>query len=147
MTGTQVLDIFQNFQVTIPEGKRFWEDDSTGVTIKQGQLVTIGPRQFRSAELRFALLRNQVLIKSGVAQFVFKEKVVKVTPGNKKNIIEELGDRKLSDVKVVETKVPEVKNEQAHIEIKKPILQEKAKEVKKINKKPDLDDIPDLEEE
>lgn len=138
MTGTQVVDIFQEFQVTIPEGQRYWEDDSTGVIIKKGQLVTIGPRQFRSSELRFALLRNQVLIKSGQAQFAFRRKIVKVSPGEKKNIIEDVGD-------IV---TPGIQNEKVNT-INKEKVQEtiSKKEVKKINKKPDLDDIPDLEEE
>lgn len=87
MTGTE---IFQNFQVTIPEGKRYWEDDSTGLIVKRGQIVEVNQRQFRSSELRFGLIRSQVLIKSGQCQFAFKDHIVKITPGNNKNIVVDL---------------------------------------------------------
>lgn len=128
----QVNEVFQNFQVTVPEGRRYWEDDSTGLIIKKGQIVEVNQRQFRSNELKFALIRSQILIKSGECVFAFKDHLVKVKPGNNKNITIDLnGD----------------KNEQIPIEVKKVILQEKAKEIKKINKKPDMDDIPDLVEE
>ena len=89
MTGN-INDEFQNFFVKLPEGKRYWEDDGTGLIIKKGQTAEVNRRQFRSSELRFGLLRSQVLIESGQCVFVFRDKLVKVTPGDKKNIIVDL---------------------------------------------------------
>lgn len=86
MTG-KINEVFQNFQVTIPEGKRYWEDDSTGLIIKKGQVVEVNQRQFRSAELRFGLIRSQVLMKTGECTFAFKDTLVKIKPGNNKNIV------------------------------------------------------------
>lgn len=87
MTTGNIVEIFQPFQVTIPENVRYWEDEDTGVIIKRGQIVTISQRSARSNNLRFALLRNRVLMKDGQYVFAFREEVVKVTPGDKKNLV------------------------------------------------------------
>ena len=90
----QINEIFQNFQVTIPEGKRYWEDDSTGLIIKRGQIVEVNQRQFRSNELKFALIRSQVLMKSGQCVFAFKDHLVKVIPGDNKNLVTDINEVK-----------------------------------------------------
>jgi hypothetical protein len=81
-------DGFKEFKVTVPKNRRYWEDDTTGVLIKQGQTVTIAPRQFRSAELKSALLKSQVLVCEGECRFVYKENQMKISPGNEVNTIE-----------------------------------------------------------
>lgn len=81
-------DGFKEFKVTVPENRRYWEDDTTGVLVKRGQDVTITQRQFRSVELKTALLRSQVLVKEGECNFVYKDNLIKITPGNDKNNIE-----------------------------------------------------------
>lgn len=140
MTG---LDEFKTFKVTIPDSRRYWEDDETGVSIKKGQIVEIGPRQFRSAELKFALIRSQVLMVSGKAVFAFRENMVTVIPGlNGKNIIESVNITEPAKISIK----PEVKHE-----LKKDFSKDNSKntnkkeEIKKINKIPDPDDIPDMD--
>jgi hypothetical protein len=135
MTETQKE--FVPFIVTVQEGRRYWEDETTGVMLKSGKFVEIGPRQFRSAELRFALIRSQVIITKGEAIFAFRENMVRITPGpNGKNIVEDMIKNK-----------PEVIQDEPKKDIPKDIPKE---EIKKDNKKiikPSMDDIPDLEEE
>jgi hypothetical protein len=83
-------DGFKSFKITVPENKRYWEDDTTGVVVKRGQVVEINQRDFRSSELKSALLRNWVLIVEGECEFVYKENIVKMTKGedgNKREII------------------------------------------------------------
>lgn len=106
-------DGFKDFKVTIPETRRYWEDDTTGVLIKRGQSVNIGPRQFRSAELKSALLKSQVLVQEGECVFVFKDNTVKMTPGNQINIIEIIKGpeyKPKEEVKIEEVKKEKPKN-------------------------------------
>lgn len=115
MTG---LEVFQNFEVMLPEGKRYWEDESTGLVLKRGQTADVGPRQFRSAELRFALIRSQVLMKTGECKFAFRAQMVNIKPGeNGKNIVmdikEDQNETEKKPIKedVVIPKVKKVKEE------------------------------------
>jgi len=135
MTGNET---FKPFKVSIPIERRYWEDESTGVVIKQGQLVEIGPRQFRSSELRFALLRNQVLIKDGVAEFAFKDKLVRVTPGKNKNIIIDVEENKNETEKNVEENKNEDKSDNKKDEI---VIQTKKEIVKEDNTKKEKIDV------
>jgi hypothetical protein len=136
---TETTKVFEPFTVTVQENRRYWEDESTGVMVKKGQFVKIGPRQFRSAELRFALIRSQVIITEGEAVFAFRENIVKITPGkNGKNIVEDM----------IKKEIPEAKQDEPKKDIPKdiPKKEEPKKDHKKIVK-PSMDDIPDLEED
>jgi hypothetical protein len=86
-----VMDTFEPFEIGLPVGRRYWEDESTGLSLKRGQTTIVQRKHARSAELRFALMRSQVLIKSGVHEFAFREKIVKVRPGENKNLIVDRG--------------------------------------------------------
>lgn len=118
----KINEVFQPFQVTVPEGRRYWEDDSTGVFIKKGLIVTINPRQFRSNELRFALLRSQVLMVEGECSFAFRDKLVNVKPGKGKNIIIDFDPitKENVDVKSKENNAIEEKIIQKHMVKKEP---------------------------
>jgi hypothetical protein len=132
MTGT---DIFKPFEITLPPGRRYWEDDATGVLVKQGQTKTIGQRDFRSVELRFALMRSQVLIKTGEVVFAFKDNIIKLTPGENKNLITIVSGPEA-------IKAPEVQNEIPKENVAKVSIKEETKKNKKV--KVDMDDIPDM---
>ena len=135
----QTYSEFIPFQVTVAPGRRYWEDESTGVLLKTGQTVMIGPRQFRSNELRFALIRSQVLIKTGEAVFAFRANTVKVTPGpNNKNIVEDLNK--------LEAIITEVKQDEPKKHIPENIQKKEKSSKKEINASPKLDEIPDMEE-
>lgn len=82
----KILDEFKPFKVTIPDLKRYWEDESTGVIIKRGQTVEISQRQFRSYELKIAIMRSNVLLKEK-CRFAFKDQIIEASPGNNKNLI------------------------------------------------------------
>lgn len=74
-------DGFKPFKVKVPDNRRYWEDDTTGVVVKRGQEVEINQKDFRSSELKAALLRNYVLIVEGECEFAYKENIVKIKKG------------------------------------------------------------------
>lgn len=109
-------DGFKEFKVTVPDNRRYYDDETSGVLIKRGAIVPIGQRQFRSVELKHALLKSQVLIAEGECRFVYKDNLLRITKGeNQKNLIEVIeGPEKAKEVvQKIEVKevVPEVKIE------------------------------------
>ena len=86
--GNDIME-FTPFKIKTREPLRYWEDESTGVLVKRGHIVNIDNKKlFRSAELRFALIRSQLVMVEGHATFVFRGQIVKVTPGkDEKNIV------------------------------------------------------------
>jgi hypothetical protein len=136
MTG---LDKFETFKVTIPDNRRYWEDESTGVSIKRGQIVEIGPRQFRSAELRFAMIRSQVLVVEGKAVFAFRENMVTITPGKGANAIvsKNINSNEVTSNEPKKDIPKDIPKKEEPVQPKKvPVQTKKA-----------IDDIPDLEED
>lgn len=91
---------FTPFKVTVPDVVRYWEDESTGVIIKRGQVVTINQRQMRSMELKFALMRNRVLMTEGQVIFAFKGQLVKLAPGEHKNLVTIIKDHDGKEVSI-----------------------------------------------
>jgi len=136
MTGNigQPATEFKNFMVTVPEGRRYWDDDTTGLMVKKGKPAEINTRLFRSAELKFALVRNQLLIISGECVFAFKNKMIKIVPGKNKNIIIDLdevkNEKKSEPIIEVQSKVDVVKTETPAI------VKEKTEEIEKEELKP-----------
>jgi len=76
-----VEEIFKEFKITVPLNRRYYDDDTAGLLVKQGQVVTVGQRHFRSAELRSALLKSQVLIVEGECLMAFKQNMMKISKG------------------------------------------------------------------
>jgi len=87
MSGN-ILGEFTPFKIKIPENVRYWEDETTGVLIRKGKEHIVRQQQFRSAELKFGIMRNRVLLADGEeCKFAFKGQIVHVKSGKTKNLI------------------------------------------------------------
>jgi hypothetical protein len=94
-------------KIKLSENLRYFEDDATGLTLKKKEVLQIYPKHLRSAELRFLLLRNKILLEEGELEFTFRGDIIKVKPGKDgKNIIINNNEEKNS--KVVQEKKEEV---------------------------------------
>lgn len=89
---------YKEFKVSVPGTVRYWEDEDTGLIVKNGQRMPVNKRQFRSSTLKFSLVRNRLLVSEGECIFAFNGKMIRVTPGKNKNIISEINLTKESVV-------------------------------------------------
>ncbi len=102
---------FKPFKVSCPENRRYWEDEGSDILVKRGAIVQINSRHFRSRELRFALLRSQLLLVEGECWFAFREEIVHIRPGknNKNYVISITKDGKSTEVVFGDGSIPQPK--------------------------------------
>jgi hypothetical protein len=82
-------------KVKLGKRARFFEDEDFDLVIRKPDIETelIGPRPLRSKSLRYALMKNHVLITEGHIEFVWGDQLLKLSKGeNDTNKIENLKD-------------------------------------------------------
>jgi hypothetical protein len=90
-------------KVKLGKRARFFEDEDFDLILKnkEEEIELIGAKPLRSKSLRYALMRNHVLITSGSMEFVWGDKLVKVSKGkNESNEVVELEDNSNNKVPV-----------------------------------------------
>ncbi|TRZ48103.1 MAG: hypothetical protein D4S01_10985 [Dehalococcoidia bacterium] len=114
-----VEEIFKEFKITVPLNRRYYDDDTAGLLVKQGQVVTVGQRHFRSAELRSALLKSQVLIVEGECLMAFKQNMMKISKG----------EDQLNKLEIISGPEFDAKKEESKEEVAPEVVVEEPKEV------------------